>query len=112
GDFDYEDEAATFKISSALSRFEHADDLDIDTVRSILANRVIRTRISQPIEAIEEVELIRDGILSHNRSLSSRLKETESQAIKQSQQIKLQEQQLNDLGNRADALIELNSRQT
>lgn len=63
--FDVEEEKATQRILSTLSRFEHVDELGEETVIAILGNRALRAKFHKPHDQNDEVNLIREELVTH-----------------------------------------------
>jgi hypothetical protein len=61
-DYDQDAEKTTLKILSALSRYENIDDIPEATVRHILVNDALRSKMENTENAAEEMELERNPI--------------------------------------------------
>ncbi|WP_193453244.1 hypothetical protein [Pseudomonas nitroreducens] len=74
--FDPEDERATMKVLESLSRFQNIDDLPETTIRVVLANQALRSRLKSHEASNEEAfELVRDELLGLNKDLVGKLEE-------------------------------------
>lgn len=80
--FNIDDEKVTRRILGTLSHFEGADTLTPDTIIDILGNKALRSKIERTANKEEEIELIRDAIVSHAAELEQKVKETEADLIK------------------------------
>lgn len=69
--FDHADERATVKVLEAISRFENVGDFTESTIKIILTNQALRSRLRTNSASNEEVfELVRDELVAeHNRAL-------------------------------------------
>lgn len=63
--FDIEDERATQKILGTLSMYENIEELEEETILTILGNKVLRTKIGESQDATGEIALVRDAIVEH-----------------------------------------------
>jgi hypothetical protein len=81
--FDVEDERATLKVLEQLSRYEKIDDLPETVLRQILANKILRTRITQ-VEASndgEALELVRDELIAIHTEQAESLYRTKGELV-------------------------------
>jgi hypothetical protein len=69
--FDPVDERATIRVLESISRFENVADFPESTLKLVLANQVLRGRLSEASASNDEVfQLVRDELLiEHNRAL-------------------------------------------
>jgi len=91
--FDEEDERATLKVLEQLSRYEKIDDLPEPVLRQILANKILRTRITQ-VEASnddEALELVRDELIAIHNEQAENLDKAKGELVSVS--VKLQDAQ-------------------
>lgn len=76
--FDPEDERATIRVLTTLSRFENVGDLPEATVRSVLANRALRAKLVDARTTDEEaVEFIEGEIFGEHQQAVFNLEQTE-----------------------------------
>jgi len=73
-DFDVNDERASLKILSTLSRYENVDDISMDTIEGLLGNKVLKSKISRSHHQDEEFELIREALIDEHRRIEDNLK--------------------------------------
>lgn len=76
-DFSEEDESVTLRIVQAISRFQNAEDLPEDTIRSILVDEALRARISKDVPENLQIELVRDALVEQHEMTKKRLADTE-----------------------------------
>lgn len=73
--FNEESEAITTKIIRTLSMFEQAGDLSTETVGSILLNDALRQRMADPATPQQQVEIVREALLSEAQAATSAVEE-------------------------------------
>lgn len=81
--FDVEDEKATLKVLEQLSRYEKIDDLPEPVLRQVLANKILRARITQ-VEASNDDEalaLVRDELISIHNEQAESLEKTRGELV-------------------------------
>jgi hypothetical protein len=76
-DFSEEDESVTLRIVQAISRFQNAEDLPEDTIRSILVDNALRTRISKDMPENRQIELVRDALVEQHEMTNKKLADAE-----------------------------------
>lgn len=77
--FDPEDEKATVKVLEAISRFENVGDIPEKTLKVILANQVLRSRIKDVDASNDEAfELVREELLAMHHTAVQTLEHTEA----------------------------------
>lgn len=75
--FDPEDEKATVKILESISRFENVDDFPEETLKVVLANQALRTRLRDAEASNDEVfALVREEVLSLHKTTLNELEST------------------------------------
>lgn len=68
--FDASDEAVTLRIVQAISRYEEADDLPEETIRSILIDKALRAKLTDNVPETEQIELVREALIAeHNKAM-------------------------------------------
>ncbi|EOI1439179.1 hypothetical protein [Cronobacter sakazakii] len=95
GDFDANDEKATIELIQALSTFKGIDDVDIDVLSSILADKALKQKI---IEADSQNENVIEIVESEFARLASEYKsmfiETEEKTAKEKAELTKEKEQL------------------
>lgn len=76
--FDPEDERATVKVLEAISRYENVADLPESTLKVVLANKVLRSKLHSADASNDEIfELVRDELISEHRETLAALTKTQ-----------------------------------
>lgn len=73
--FDVQSERVTIDIIRALSRYENVDDLDEQTISSVLLDGALRSRIAQEKESEQQIELVKEALAEQNKTLRNKLGE-------------------------------------
>ena len=81
-DFSEEDENVTLRIVQAISRFQNAEDLPEDTIRSILVDKVLRARISEDVPENRQIELVREALVEQHETTKKKLLDAEKKLEK------------------------------
>lgn len=81
-DFSEEDENVTLRIVQAISRFQNAEDLPEDTIRSILVDKALRARISEDVPENRQIELVRDALIEQHEMTKKKLADAEKKLEK------------------------------
>lgn len=72
--FDPDDERATVRVLSAISRFENINDISESTMKLVLANQVLRGRIKEGDASNDEIyQLVREEFLAIHKATASEL---------------------------------------
>ncbi|WP_291993408.1 hypothetical protein [Candidatus Accumulibacter sp. ACC003] len=75
--FDPEDEKATIKVLEAISRFENVTDFPESTLKVILANKALRTRLRGADASNDEIfTLVREELLAEHQTTVNSLHDT------------------------------------
>ena len=69
-EFDPSREAASMRILKALSRFDHIDELNPETIRDIVLSDAVRSKVNEATSEGEEIELIRDALLAEREEIA------------------------------------------
>ncbi|WJJ93755.1 hypothetical protein [Neopusillimonas aromaticivorans] len=89
--FDPEDERATVKVLESISRFENVEDLPEQTIKLVLANKVLRGRIQEADASNDEVfELVREELLEEHKKTVSQLEAAKSTALSSKQELEVE----------------------
>jgi len=75
--FSAEDEKTTLRIVQAISRYQNAEDIPVETVQAILVNVALRARMTEDISDEEQIALVRDALIEQHAEIKSRLNQTE-----------------------------------
>ncbi len=87
--FDPEDEKATVRVLGAISRFENIEDISESTMKTVLANQVLRGRIREGDASNDEVyQLVREEFLAIHKATTSELSGTVGELKVVSEEVK------------------------
>lgn len=99
--FDIEDEKATTKILSVLSRYENIDDINVETISEILGDRALKGKIQTVEDSSGEFELIKEALIEHVRDTDAQraqaFEELERTKGSLGEQLKKNEQKIEEL---------------
>ena len=102
--FDRDSERTTVRILSALSRFENADDLSVETVTNILISDAIRSRVAATEEVAEETEIVRTALAEQNKLLELRAKQLDQHSRGLQQEVDVRDDKIETLREKVDRL--------
>lgn len=80
-EFDADTEYTTIRIIEQISRYENIDDLPEDTLRAVLFNKALRSKIDEPENRNKEASLVKEAIIEENKK-ANQLVEITSQRAK------------------------------
>lgn len=76
-EFSEEDEKTTLRIVQAISRYQNAEDIPVESVQAILVNGALRARMAEDISVEDQIRLVRDALIERHADVQSRLSQTE-----------------------------------
>lgn len=80
-EFSVNSEKTTIGILKVLSRYENIDDLDENTIASILINDTLRKKFDRASTAEQQGDLVREAILVEYKAMREKVSSAESQSI-------------------------------
>ncbi len=81
--FDPEDEKATVKVLESISRFENVGDIPEQTLKVILANKVLRNRLRDSDASNDEIfELVRNELLAEHKDTVQALEQSKASLMR------------------------------
>jgi hypothetical protein len=104
--FDERDEETTIGILKAISRYENADDLPEEAVRSIVANQALRSRIQESNASSQETfEFVRDALIEEHKKAAEESRRAREELAASKNQIATMSEKVHEL-TRAHATAE------
>ncbi|HXY00711.1 MAG TPA: hypothetical protein VEI54_07300 [Candidatus Limnocylindrales bacterium] len=96
-EFDPSAESVTVRILSALARFDNADQLNVQTIGSILVNQALRQKISSQHDVQKQIELVHGALIEENQKAIEYAKATEAEKAQLTVQIEERDSQIDTL---------------
>ena len=78
-DFSTEDEKIAMRILDSISRFEKADDLSADTVREVMMNKALRSKLGEEHDKAQDIEHVKEALISENNALKAKIADQEKE---------------------------------
>lgn len=105
-EFDPAAEETTIRILRGLSRFEGAEDLGHETLKSVLVSDAVRARIEVSDEVEEEVAVIRDALIGETAAMRRRAGALKDRAEELEGILKERDRRIGEMSTRLAALEE------
>lgn len=103
-EFDTGSEKITLKILGTLSRYEECNDLSEETIVSILLNDALRKKISSTRDIQEQIDLVKDTIISELNKIKQESDEAKKEAQKLSKDLSEKEHVITILNQELEQL--------
>lgn len=95
-DSDPQDNNASLRILSTISRYEKIEDLNVETITKIFTDRALSIKVREASSEEEQLTMIEDAFISHVKDTDEKLKVTQSKFETHKKETQLKEEKLQD----------------